>query len=260
MKKLLIRYLLAALVGCMAVSFSFGQNGTPKPANDSLEKRLFKKLDIFPAVSYAPETKLTLGVIGIKYFDLSGGDLSTPVSNAEFLAIYTLNKQVLVETRWEAFTTGQRWRTRGELFFNRFPDRNYGLGNDANALVVEFDGEGVPDTLNYYFFNSDRIKFSPVVLRQLRKNLYLGPQYDMEYLFNLEPIAEGYEFLNDEARAIDQMAVDGLRSGLGIQLLYDSRDRVLNPLRGSLIEFNNLYYGKYVGSDFAFSRFHLDAR
>lgn len=229
-------------------------------AADTTARRAFKRLDIFPAISYSPETNLTLGGIGIKYFDLAQGDISVPISNLEFVAVYTLNNQIIIETRWELFTQKNLWRLRGEAFFNRFPDRNYGMGNNAAAIVVEVDGAGVPDTLNYLNFNSDRIKFSPVLLRKLRPNLYFGIQYDMEYLYRMEITSDEHYFINDDALVIKDMAVEGVRSGIGFQLLFDTRDKPLNPVKGSLIVLNNINYIGFLGSDYRFTTFNLDAR
>lgn len=227
--------------------------------SDSTANREYKKLDIFPAISYSPETNLTLGAIGIMYFDF-GKDRSTPISNLEFLAVYTLNKQIIVESRWEFFMPESKWRTRGELFFNRYPDRNYGWGNNASALVLEVDEDGNRDTLNYLNFNSDRIKFSPVLLRKIRPHLFLGLQYDMESLFNMKTIPAEYHFLNADSLLIKDMPVAGVRSGLGLQLLYDTRDYIMNPLKGSLFEVNLLNYGGYLGSDYTFTSFYADLR
>lgn len=172
----------------IAMFFIAGAQPTPSASPDSILKRDFKRLDIFPAISYSPETSLTLGAIGIAYFDLSKGDLSTSISNVEFLGVYTLKQQIAFETKWKIFTRGKMWRTRGDGFFNRYPDRNYGIGNTAGTMVVEVDDEGVRDTLNYLNFNSDRIKITPAVLRKIRPNLYLGLSYDMEYLYNMRAI------------------------------------------------------------------------
>lgn len=243
------------------MSFFAGAQPTPALSGpDTTLKRDYKKLDIFPAISYSPETSLTLGAIGIAYFDLSKGDLSTPVSNVEFLGVYTLKQQIAVETKWEVFSKGKKWRTRGDGFFNRYPDRNYGMGNTAGALVVEVDEAGARDTLNYLNFNSDRIKFTPAILRQIRPNLYLGLSYDMEHLYNMRYMADEYYFLNADSAYIQGLAVDGTRSGIGLQLLFDNRDRIINPLKGSLIELNNLNYGRFVGSDYRFNVVSLDAR
>jgi hypothetical protein len=63
----------------------------------------FRRFDVFPAISYSPETKLTLGVIGYAYFDWRGGDVATPLSFLEFLAVYTTTGQILFENRGEFF-------------------------------------------------------------------------------------------------------------------------------------------------------------
>lgn len=233
------------------------------PAQDSTltqEAPAFRRWDVFPAISYAPETHLTLGVIGIRYFNFGKSGSHTPLSNMEFLAVYTLKEQILIESRWEFFLNESRWRTRGEIFFNRYPDRNYGLGNLAAARVMELDEDNVQDTLNFWNFNSDRVKFSPAVLRQIRPHLFLGLQYDMESLYSIKALAKEYEFLNADAQVIGTMPVAGVRSGLGIQLLYDSRDFILNPIRGSFTEVNLINYGSYFGSDYAFTSFSADMR
>lgn len=247
------------LFNAVAISSASAQDGSSVPV-DTIPKRVFKRLDIFPAISYAPETKLTLGVIGIKYFDLSKGDLSTPISNLEFLGVYTLNKQIVFETRWEVFTRQRQWRTRGEAFFNRYPDRNYGIGNDAAVLVLKQNDNGGQDTVNYMFYTSDRIKVSPVVLRKIRPNLYAGVQYDMEYLFNMKTHTDEYFYVQADSVNIQRLPVAGVRSGIGFQVLYDNRERVINPLKGTVIELNNLNYGKFVGSDYRFTLLSVDAR
>lgn len=225
----------------------------PRPPRD------YKRLDIFPAISYAPETKLTLGAIGIYYLDLRKGDKATPLSNIEFLGVYTLAKQAVVESRWEVFTHRRKWRTRGELLLQHYPDRNYGLGNDASVLLVEMDDKGTADTLNYLNFNSNRIKFSPAVLRKVRPNLYVGLQSDLEYLYRYEE-PDAFRYLNADSVRIKNLPVTGLRSGIGFQVLYDSRDNVINPLKGAFLEFNNRHYGKWIGSDYTFNFYSLEWR
>jgi outer membrane protein assembly factor BamA len=259
MKGLVLNLTIILYVNVVGVFPVSGQDNNTIPL-DTTASRTFRGLDIFPAISYSPETDLTLGAVGIKYFDLAQGDFSTPISNLEFVAVYTLKSQIIIETRWEIFTPENQWRIRGEAFFNRFPDRNYGIGNTASALVVEVDKSGASDTLNYLNFDSDRIKFSPVVLRRIRPNLYFGLQYDMEYLYQMEIPADEHYLLNEEALLIKYMAVDGIRSGLGFQLLFDNRAQAINPLKGSLISLNNLNYGGFLGSDYRFTTFYLDAR
>ena len=250
MKKLII--IATMICGVVFISSLQGQN-------DSINKK-FNRLDIFPAVSYSPETKLTLGAIGITYFDLGRGKYITPLSNVEFLGVYTLNKQIILETHWDLFGRENHWRSRGELFFNRYPDRNYGMGNKANTLVVEISGEGTPDTLNYLNFDSDRIKFSPVVLKKIKDHLYLGPQFDMEYLYRMPVIPDQYIFLTDDSLSIKNMPLEGVRSGMGIQILFDNRIPLLNPLKGGMFEFNAINYNRVFGSKYDFTTISTDLR
>jgi hypothetical protein len=241
----------------MCFLFIIGQT-TQNP--QATTKKEFRHLDVFPAISYSPETKLTLGAIGIKYFDFDKDHFSTPISNLEFIGVYTLNKQIIAEAKWEFFFGQNLWRSRGEAFFNRYPDRNYGLGNNAAALLVEVKGESKADTLNYLNFDSDRIKFSPVILRKIKRNLYVGIQYDMEYLYRMQVTAGNYHFLNADSLAIIDMPVAGLRSGLGLQALFDNRSPILNPLNGGMAELNIVTYHKYLGSDFSFTSLSTDLR
>jgi len=249
---LIIWWLLSAASSSQAQTLD-SMPKTPVP-------RDYKRLDIFPAISYSPETKLTLGAIGIYYLDLRKGDRNTPLSNIDFLAVYTLSKQVLLESRWEVFTHARAWRTRGELLFQRYPDRNYGIGNDASVLVVETDDKGMEDTLNYLNYNSYRIKFSPVVLRKIKRNLYFGLQTDMEYLFKYQVIPDQYYFLHADSTRISDLPVDGIRSGMGFQILYDNRDNLINPIKGTFVEFNDRHYAKWLGSDYTFSIYSLEWR
>ena len=229
------------------------------PAQTDTFPRTFKKIDIFPAISYTPETSLTLGAIGYYYFDLARENSSTNLSNVNFLAAYTLAKQIAIELRWDIFTDNNLWRTRGETFYNRYPDRNYGLGNEAALLIVDVDGDQY-DTLNYVQFDSDRIKFSPIIQRRLGKNWYLGLQGDLEYLFRMRPTSDLYYPLNDASTDLLDFPVEGLRVGLGVNMLFDSRDNIFNSYSGTYIEFSNYFYNKTFGSDFDFCSFLVDGR
>jgi len=253
---------ICILVLSLALLKETSVNGQDLDSSDAsrLPAREFKRIDIFPAISHSPETNLTLGAVGFLYFDLANDDQATPLSNVEYVGVYTLNQQIILETRWELFMNQSRWRSRGEAFFNRYPDRNYGMGNDAGVLIVEVDDEGIRDTLNYLNFNSDRIKFSPALLRQIRPNLYFGMQYNLESLYHLRIIPDQYYFINADSVRIQSLPVDGVRSGLGFQLLYDTRDHVLNPLKGSLVELSNNYYHRFLGSDYRFTTVTLHAR
>lgn len=244
---------------CFLLLLSFSLTAQSAATADTTAPRDFRKIDLLPALSYSPETKLTLGVIGYYYFDLYQGDPATRLSNLSFLAVYTTANQLSIRGNWEVFTNGNRWRLRGETFFDIFPDRNYGLGNLAGALVADVE-DGETDTLNYLRFNSNRLNFSPVVLRRITDRFYFGLQADLEYLYNARPIPDEHQYLNADSTFIQQLPVEGLRAGLGLQAFWDTRENVINPVRGAYLELSTLHFGPWLGSDYHFHSFRLDGR
>ena len=253
------RFLLPIL-GTLCLIFILSLPGFGQALDSTAAERSFIKLDLFPAISYSPETNLTFGVIGIRYFDFSKGDLSTSLSNLEFLSVYTLNNQIIIESRWEVFSPKNLWRFRGEAFFQRYPDRNYGLGNKAGTLVLITNEDEMPDTVNYLSFESDRIKFAPAVLRKIAPNFYFGLNYELEHLYRMKATPESHFFINSDSTRISGLPISGTRSGIGFQLLFDNRDYILNPLKGTFLSLNNLNYTSLLGSDYQYTSFFLDAR
>jgi outer membrane protein assembly factor BamA len=242
---------------CILPFFSLAQQGQPLQKDSSQQK--FRQFDVFPAITYSPETQLTLGGIGYYYMDLSREGRPANLSNINFLAVYTTAKQTAIELRAEVFTPGNLWRIRGETFFNHWPDRNYGSGNEASVLLAASDKDEI-DTLNYLAYTSDRLKFAPAVIRKIAPNFFVGANLDIEYLYNVSSLPDHYTFLTPDSGLIAELPVKGLRSGIGLQLLYDSRDNVLNPLKGTYVEFSDLHYTRALGGDFDFNSYRLDVR
>jgi outer membrane protein assembly factor BamA len=230
----------------------------PILAQDSIPSA-FRRFDVFPAISYSPETKLTLGVIGYAYFDWRGGDLATPLSFVEFLAVYTTANQILFENRAEFFSPHSKWRLRGELLLQRYPDRNYGFGNNAATLVEETE-DGATEVVNYLRFNSDRLRFAPSAMRRIGNRLWVGGLLDMESLFNYKDIPDAYRFLNADSAAIQDMPVKGFRCGIGPQALFDNRDNQINARRGCFLLVDARYNGSWLGSAYTYNQYNADLR
>ncbi|MBK7937174.1 MAG: hypothetical protein IPJ82_08770 [Lewinellaceae bacterium] len=100
----------------------------------------------------------------------------------DFLAVYTLSKQALLESRWEVFSRGRNGGPGAKPCSNGIPTATTASATTL-VLLVEVGSEGGRDTVNYLNFNSNRIKFSPAVLRKVRRNFYFGLQADLESLY-----------------------------------------------------------------------------
>ena len=224
----------------------------------------FKKYDLLPAISYSPETKLTLGVIGYRYLDLEKTG-PTRMSNINFVAVYTTNNQIVAESEYDIFTNENRYRFKGYIGFNKFPDRVYGIGNETVALVREYELENgqIQDStlVNYLRFGINRFAFRPQVLRKVSGNLYAGVMANIEYQTNYETLPDDFVIVNSGGILDDpEPFINGFRAGLGLNIIWDSRDNLLNPRTGSYLEFMNQFYGETLGSDFTYSSYRLDLR
>ena len=224
-----------------------------------------RRLDIFPAISYSPETNFTLGALGYFYPNLKTKDPETIQSFISFLALYTFNNQILTETNWEIFTDGNKMRILGGMEFARYPNRNYGLGNDANSRVVEYelnDGLATESTINNYKrYSIMWFNFKPAVLWELTNHLYGGAIADIEYVWNFEEIADSVNITQgkDEIESLEKNTL-GLRAGLGLNFIWDNRDYILSSSSGSFVNLSAMYYGSYLGSEYDYYAIILDAR
>ena len=242
----------------MSISTGFSQ------AEDSTKVKI-RRFDIFPAISYSPETKLTLGALGYWYLNLANEDTTTVQSYINFLALYTTANQVVVETNWDVFTDGNKMRFQGGLEFALYPNRNYGLGNTANARVMEYqlsEGTAIDSTLyNYKRYSIMRFKFKQSVLWELTNGLYGGVIADIESVWNYKELADSVSITQGKAE-IDLLENNtlGLRSGLGLNFIWDNRDYILSSSSGSYVNLSGMYYGPYLGSKYKYYSILLDAR
>jgi hypothetical protein len=91
----------------------FIANGFSQKADtDSIK---FRISDIFPAFSYSPEPKFSLGALGYLYLDLKKEDPETVQSYINFLTRLTSNNQVLGEINRELLTDGNKLRFLGGM-------------------------------------------------------------------------------------------------------------------------------------------------
>lgn len=225
----------------------------------------FRRFDVFPAIGYSPETKLTLGALGYVYFDLKKEDPETVRSYINFLGLYSFNNQILAETNWELFTDGNKMRILGGMEFARYPNRNYGLGNNADARVMEYElnnGQATDSTSNNYKrYSIMWFNFKLGVLRELTNHLYGGIIADVETVWNFEELADSVLITQGktEIETLEQNTL-GFRSGLGLNLIWDTRDYILSSSSGSFVNLRAIYYGNYLGSKYEYYNINMDAR
>jgi outer membrane protein assembly factor BamA len=231
-----MRTTLLLLFCCWSISLS-GQN------TDSLTQD--RKASIFglPIVYVTPETSWAFGLAGIYslYTDRRAPVSGTRPTQLQLAFAYTLKKQILFYLPYEVFTAGNKYRFNGEIGFYRYTYFYYGIGNGA----INYPGE---------LFGISFIRTRINALRKTAGPFYLGLRYWMEK-FTIDEVAEN-GLLTDPSIAGSK---GGLVSGIGPMFQLDSRDNLFFPRKGALVEAAFLLNGALTGSDYAYTKFSLNA-
>lgn len=195
-----------------------------------------------PVLTYAPETSLGLGIAGQYLFRFKNTDTTSNLSVIGLVAIYTLNKQVIVHPNWDIHVKNSKYRITGGVLFEKYPNNFFGIGNDTRL-------EDKERFTTKYLLVKNRFVWQAV------NNLFIGVQYRMEHMFDPEYEANG---LLDTSGYIG--AGGFTQSGLGFAGIIDSRDNNMFPFNGMYFTVSNHFYQKWLGSDVDFMNVKLDLR
>jgi hypothetical protein len=195
-----------------------------------------------PFVYYSPETKLAFGAGGVLNFRAGRRKEAIRPSTIWAYASYNLARQFNVYLKPEIYAKSNGLIFTGRFRYERTPQLFYGIGNATDAAASE---SFTPRILTIQFG----------VKRRILSGLFGGLRFDFERV-TVEKVEAG--------GLLDSGTIPGSRGGLiagfGADLDWDTRDSVLFPLRGALLQLSADAYGATAGSDFAFNRVELDLR
>lgn len=211
-----------------------------------------------PIIASSPETGFKFGVFSQGSFDLfKDMGISRP-SQVKIGISYSVKRQLSMETAWQLFDKNENYYVTGKIEYQNWVDRHYGLGNDASNLIIEYpNGATMPDTLNFLNYKIDVFNSRLEVNKKIVKGLFTGLALNVYHANNFELLADSASFNRSEIRANDMI---GQYYGIGLNLLYDTRTNINNPLKGTFIQFKNLFYQKWLGADYQFTTISFDAR
>ncbi|WP_400194189.1 BamA/TamA family outer membrane protein [Hymenobacter sp. B81] len=243
--------LLLALSGLLATVFSTAAVAQTLPADSAAPARKVRRVKVaaLPIVFSQPETGLAYGAAVLPVWRF-GADTATRSSNARLLGYYTQRKQSSLSLTYNLFTPGERWILGGEAFYFNFPYYFYGVGNDTRKAEKS--------DISYKV-----VIVTQRVLRKVRPHTFAGLGFRLTDLHHIrldDPLTDDGQKPNLLLLRDPRERQTTVVSGLGPTLLYDSRDNVLSTWRGSYLEASALLMGRYLGSDYRFTRLLLDAR
>ena len=244
--------LLAGLLGSALVGQGQGLPG-------GQVKRTTNKITILPipVLFYQQETGLGYGLGGLLSGRL-GQDTLTRASNARVQYWTTQQKQNLLQFVHTVYSPGEKFYLNGEV--SAYTNRLYyfGIGNDIdknNRSFVDFK----------LFIINQRFE------KRIAPNQFLGLQYRLSRVYNIEAENgrvndDGDEIKNQTNYFLLDPRLDPRQrqnfsvSGVGPVYTYDSRDVALGATKGSLLDLQVMFNGKFIGSDYNFVRYQIDAR
>jgi outer membrane protein assembly factor BamA len=200
----------------------------------------------FPAVIYSPETTFSFGGAGTLYFKI-GHEPEVRTSSIQALALYSLRGQAVLGAESTIYFHNEKYVLKSHVSVSHFPDRFWGIGNDAK----EEDLEKYTITQFYIY---------PQLLRKIYKKLFAGISYEIQNVFSVEYGVDK----QPGASLFDVQQVDGrkgsLVSGLGLVVLYDTRNSAFSPDKGFYFSYTFNDFHPRVGSDFSYTNHFIDAR
>ena len=195
----------------------------------------------YPYLFYTPETNLAFGAGGIMYFR-TAREPELNLSSVLLSGYYTINNQYSLTLAPELYFSRNRYIARGEFNFGKFLDKFYGYGSNSEEI----------DNPDYFTQNFGiNLNFQADVSEKFE----IGAIYDFLYTNVIDK--KNNPFLNNNSVLGSE---GGISSGLGLKLVWDSRDYVYLPTTGGYYIVSAVYYKKVLGSDFEFNDYLIDLR
>ncbi len=194
------------------------------------------------------ETSLGFGALVLYSWFLAETPETRPSSIA-LRAAYTVRNQLVTTLEPRIFFADSTFALFGRYEFRYFPDRFYGLGNEAPTTVQDFIEQRVTATTEFEY--------------QLVDNLFVGIRHELDRL-NVLDVADSESF-PDDVGYLDGGPVPGssgeLLNGIGAVLTYDNRDSEFSATRGRYLNVTYLAFPEALGTaDLTFNTVRFDGR
>lgn len=207
-----------------------------KSAN--VDKTLTKKFDfsVIGGPHYSSDVKLGLGIVAAGLYRVDRKDLTIPPSNVSLFGDITTTGFWMLGIRGNTLFNSGKLRLDYTTYFFSFPSAYWGVGYD----------NGMYATAGSYKRLQSQVKIN--LLFQLKPKFYLGPGFNFNY-------TRGENFSNIEMLNGENQQY--ISTGVGVILMYDSRDIIYNASRGIYARFEQFVYPTFFGNSRVFTQTEL---
>jgi hypothetical protein len=233
------------------------EESKPKPLKD------FNAL-VLPNISSNPTNGFILGVGGALSWYM-GSRETTRVSAAGFTVAYTSKNQLISFIKPNIYTKDNKLFLQGDLRFYLYSQPTYGLGTnsppDTSSLQMpsnfHWDGEGGSSDSIAFPMKFNYVKIHEIVNFKLKENFYAGVGYHLDYYSSIKDTK--YKPATDSTPELEtphhywshKHGFDSSKyilSGISANILYDSRDNMINAYKGIYANINYRYNFNVLGS------------
>lgn len=184
-----------------------------------------------PGPFYNPEMDLGVGISAVGLYQYDPNDEVSQLSSLVINGLASTNGALGVTIANKTFVNQdeQRFYLNAEIF--DAPDVFYGVGYDSNHNEV-----------NKVEFNQRIVSINPMFLQRMSVTSFVGIGFDYSYAdaskIDLLDSDVNTDILNESSRSV----------GVNLLLNHDSRDNVLNPQSGRILEIDATFYRQSFGS------------
>ena len=218
--------------------------------NDTLSKfdkfnikaeALFKIIPV-PIISYSQEAGNIIGLAKFNAFALSKKDTISQPSKISESVSFSTKGRVNVNVANDLIFNENNYFVLSKFRYAKQPEFLFGIGNDVSID----DSEEV---------TNEHIGFEINALKRIYKKLYVGIAIELDDYLNIKTEPDSF-LIEDMISGLN----GGTNFGLGVSVIWDSRDNRYNAHNGSFLKTSFMTYEKSLGSAYQFNRFELDAR
>ena len=185
-----------------------------RTANEDKTQEKDFDFSIIGGPHYSSTVKLGLGIVAAGLYRVDKNDLSIPPSNVSFFGDVTTTGFYLLGVRGNTLFTGGKYRLDFNTYFFSFPSAFWGIGYDS----ATYGKAGAYKRLQ----NQVKVDFMVRVAK------------DIEQLRGENPL--------------------NINAGLGVFLMYDSRDFITNAYRGIYFKAEQRFFPSFMGNRETFYR------
>lgn len=224
---------------------------------------------IIPSVGYTPQNGFLLGITTLTGVYL-GDPATTTISNVALIGFYTSKSQTILMSRHVAMLAENAWQLQGDYRFFLTNQPTYGLGSGRESdFGVSVGGAGTTAAVRgEQPMDFDFVRIHQSALKRLgRSPWYAGASYrfdryyaivDQELALEAVPPVVTSHWAYCEQFGFGKKAYGA--SGLGAELVYDSRDSTIAAYRGWYVSPSFRWYPEALGSSKEATFAQLDVR